>query len=136
MDLVLIISQVAYCNSWLGAKCSSKIASPVNLASRGSFSPFFRLLDLDNDCLVELTNPEAYMALSYIWGKADVFKTVNSIIEEMKMPDSHMRNLNKFPKSIADIIMLATALGYRYLRIDSLCIIQNNGEDESSKYRR
>ncbi|RGP77710.1 het domain-containing [Fusarium longipes] len=64
-----------------------------------------------------------YVCLSYCWGKS-VQKTMTTcnifprplVLEEL-------------PKTIADTVLLCHALGYKYLWVDSLCIIQGNSGD-------
>lgn len=73
-----------------------------------------------------------YACLSYCWGK--------SVQENRTTSDCFPRllDLEKLPKTIADAIQLCHALGYQYIWVDSLCIIQGNTEDwrrESSRMR-
>lgn len=44
--------------------------------------------------------------------------------------------LKRMPKTIADAIRLCFALGFRYLWVDSLCIIQNDSQDRQEEASR
>ncbi|KAI0859771.1 heterokaryon incompatibility protein-domain-containing protein [Xylaria cubensis] len=77
---------------------------------------------------------QPYIALSYCWGKSMQYFTclrtnnleaLHSCIEEKKLPKSHR-----------DTLQLARDLGFRYVWIDALCIIQGDGEDWASESRR
>lgn len=64
-----------------------------------------------------------WVALSHCWGKANTFKTTLKTIE------SHKRGIEweELPKTFKDAVIVTRALGVRYLWIDSLCIIQDDG---------
>jgi hypothetical protein len=79
-----------------------------------------RLYPIMEPCAV----PE-YLALSYCWGKTQ-FKTLTS-----QTIDEYKRNIDYsvLPKTIQDAINVTRRLGYSYLWVDALCIIQNSKED-------
>ena len=67
----------------------------------------------------------AYAALSYVWGESQANST-------------NTRNLSAYlegidasclPQTLRDAIVTTNAFGIRYLWLDSLCIIQDSGED-------
>ncbi|KAF2436003.1 HET-domain-containing protein, partial [Tothia fuscella] len=66
-----------------------------------------------------------YLALSHRWGGANVLRTTKVNIE------SHKQSIPiKFlSKTFIDAIYLAAYLGFSYLWIDSICIIQDSPED-------
>ncbi|KAI0142090.1 heterokaryon incompatibility protein-domain-containing protein [Pestalotiopsis sp. NC0098] len=130
IDLNLVQSWVGNCNKWHGVDC----AGSSHRADRTTvFDPFIRLLDLKEDRLVELQDPEAYVALSYVWGTDRVFQTIGDNIEELKRPRGLSQHREMFPKSIQDATTLAKTLGYRYVWIDSICIIQDNKRDKMTQ---
>lgn len=73
-----------------------------------------------------------YIALSHCWGESQPFVTTPASLSDMKMgflPE-------KAPPTFRDTILIARELGIKYLRIDSLCIIQGDEVDwqiESSR---
>jgi hypothetical protein len=66
-----------------------------------------------------------YLTLSHCWGGADIvkLKKANLIQFHKNIP------LEWLPRTFLDAIRITSLLGYQYLWIDSLCIIQDNVED-------
>ncbi len=70
-----------------------------------------------------------YITLSYCWGRQPFLTTVSSNI------DSHLQKLedSKLPQTFRDAIKVTRKLGFRYLWIDALCIIQDSMEDKTKE---
>lgn len=68
-----------------------------------------------------------YLTLSHCWGGA------NMLLLESSTADSLFSGvgLSTMPKSFRDAVHVTTRLGYNYLWIDSLCIMQDSAEDWS-----
>ncbi|KAK4943210.1 hypothetical protein LTR10_017234 [Elasticomyces elasticus] len=68
-----------------------------------------------------------YVALSYCWGAS------KHIITKSANYDQHLHNISwsAIPATYRDAINFTRALGYRYLWIDALCIIQDDKQDWS-----
>jgi hypothetical protein len=86
-----------------------------------------RLVQLDE---IFTPAPLEYLALSYVWGKEYQLITTSSTLEAFKRrlpidPDSPKR----LPRTIEDAISVAQSLGYRFLWVDALCIIQDSPQD-------
>ncbi|KAL7912412.1 heterokaryon incompatibility protein domain-containing protein [Trichoderma velutinum] len=70
-----------------------------------------------------------YCALSYCWGKATsssgFYKTTkaNLLSHENAMP------LHKLPATLRDAIVVARNLGFQYIWIDAICIVQDDGAE-------
>jgi hypothetical protein len=67
-----------------------------------------------------------YATLSYCWGPSgDILKTTEANLEQ------HCRNIDFewLPNTLKDAVLVAKRLGFRYLWIDSLCIIQGHSLD-------
>ena len=66
-----------------------------------------------------------YICLSHCWGKGTIRKTTTATLTE------HKRRIpsEKLPQTFQDAISFAYRLGFEYLWIDSLCIIQDSRED-------
>ncbi|KAK4235202.1 heterokaryon incompatibility protein-domain-containing protein [Achaetomium macrosporum] len=81
-----------------------------------------RLIELE-----ESTKPPKYACLSYCWGSdiSDILTTTRDNIH------SHLNGIqvDKLPKTIADAIKVCRELRIDYLWVDSLCIIQRDGDD-------
>jgi hypothetical protein len=73
-----------------------------------------------------LNTPQApYLTLSHCWGGADIVKLTTSNLSQFhsNIPFSLL------PKTFTDAIRITVLLGYSYLWIDSLCIIQDSTTD-------
>jgi hypothetical protein len=66
-----------------------------------------------------------YLALSYRWGDAKITKTFKQNL------DSHKQSISyaSLSKTFQDALITARRLGFHYIWIDSLCIIQDSPED-------
>jgi hypothetical protein len=91
----------------------------------------------DGDDVVQLQEMQgkknvSWIALSYRWGDSSPFSTtqqnLRSHVEGMK--------LTALPRTFQDAIKVTRALGYNYLWIDSLCIIQGKDGDFSEESKR
>jgi len=66
-----------------------------------------------------------YTALSYCWGRTQHISTLKSNY------DHHLRNIpwSSLAVTYQDAMSFTRALGYKYIWIDSLCIVQDDRED-------
>jgi len=66
-----------------------------------------------------------WIALSYCWGSSKALRTTLETIHHFykRIPMCDM------PKTLRDAVIITRRLGYQYLWIDSLCIIQDSEED-------
>lgn len=73
---------------------------------------------------------EPYVALSYVWGKSAQGELPYVTKRQTVMGHIDERGLEKpwkeLPRTIQDAISIVRGLGYRYLWIDSLCIVQDS----------
>jgi len=99
-------------------------------------TPFLptRVIDVEKICLHISLNGERshYLALSYCWGGPQIFKTTNDTLasKTTALP------LNALPKTLRDAVEITKQLGFRYLWIDSLCIIQDSESDVAVEINR
>lgn len=77
----------------------------------------------------QLQDNVEYVTLSHCWGNAHVFKLErrNFMALRASIP------VDKLPRTFQDAMHIVRRLGYRYLWIDSLCIIQDSKEDWSQE---
>lgn len=66
-----------------------------------------------------------YLALSHCWGKPRFLTTTTANIDKHKICVS----MSDMPQNFQDAVIVARRLGFRYLWIDSLCIIQDSESD-------
>ncbi|KAF6834525.1 hypothetical protein CMUS01_06111 [Colletotrichum musicola] len=70
--------------------------------------------------------PEPYVALSYVWGDEKAYTTLTENVMLHRMHGGLEDVLLRLPKAIQDAIDLVRRLGFRYMWIDRLCIVQNS----------
>ncbi|KAF5965910.1 hypothetical protein FBULB1_11988 [Fusarium bulbicola] len=110
---------------------SLECAMPANLLFAEAFPGLrvLRLIDIEDDCLVEITRLEKYIALSYVWGAVANFRLTKANRTALLRPGSIGRVFEMLPNTIQDAITLTRRLGCRYLWVDALCLLQNDTED-------
>jgi hypothetical protein len=66
-----------------------------------------------------------YVTVSYCWGAGATLKTTRTNLEK------HTREISlaAFPETLRDVILFARGLGFRYVWIDAVCIIQGDDLD-------
>ncbi|GAP89253.2 putative heterokaryon incompatibility protein [Rosellinia necatrix] len=71
---------------------------------------------------------EPYVALSYVWdsGGAYAYTTTSENVMLHRTPGSLDKVVQQLPATIRDAIDLVRRLGFRYLWIDRLCIVQDS----------
>ena len=90
------------------------------------------LVDVRRLCLVHrptLGNASAYVALSYARGECDYLRASRRSMEFLTQPGALASDacLHRMPDTIWNAIAVTRGLGERYLWVDSLCIIQDDG---------
>lgn len=98
----------------------------------GEFKFPIRLIDISKDVSrvvvfnVDRRREVSYVALSHCWGDAQPLTTVKSNL------DKHMRSgieKTDFPETFRNAVDISRSLGFRYIWIDSLCIVQDDRQD-------
>lgn len=121
--------------SWLDECVTSHMSCPISEATRLP-TRVLDLRDFPSDARVSLMETHGmrgqYVTLSHVWGnKATIITT----------PGNYQRHCNgisidELPLTFADSVRVASELGFDYLWIDTLCIIQGDDLDwrrESSR---
>ena len=72
------------------------------------------------------------MTVSYCWGAAATLKTTQTSLKQHAKEIS----LAAFPETLRDAIFFARGLGFRYVWIDALCIIQGDDSDWTEQARQ
>ncbi|KAL9096281.1 MAG: hypothetical protein Q9165_001278 [Trypethelium subeluteriae] len=87
----------------------------------------------DDICLVETWTPNAdWVALSHCWGGSSPVCTTSDTLDSFFLGIK----IDQVPQTFRDTMTITRRLGFRYVWIDSLCIIQNRESDwlrESAK---
>lgn len=132
IDGSLMRQWVTNCKKWHSTTCGSleNAQKPnVNQFRSGSI----RLLDLEENRVIDASDPLPYVCLSYVWGANPVYKTLKDNLDEIKRPGSLAQLHMSFAKSIRDAIAVTRMIGQRYIWIDSLCIVQDDDADKGEQ---
>jgi hypothetical protein len=86
----------------------------------------FRLIDVDRQCIVS-AEAQPFVALSYVWGQEIFFKTTTATLDAVMQPEG-LKSV-QLPPTVAEAIHLTKLLGYKYIWVDALCIVQDSSED-------
>ncbi|KAF2671523.1 HET-domain-containing protein [Microthyrium microscopicum] len=118
---------------WLN-KCLNNHSSDCKVATVPELPP--RVLDVSlaqrtGQVQLYITSEGAvkaanYLALSYCWGQVHSITTTKSTIEDRRKGIS----MSELPRTIRDAVKVTIELGYQYLWVDRLCILQ--GTDSES----
>jgi hypothetical protein len=91
-----------------------------------------RLIDVKTRSIVPAQKGAQYVALSYVWGHREVAKplmlsknTRDRLTGPGGLSDSHFY----IPKVVHDAMVITSELGFDFLWIDALCIVQDDDED-------
>lgn len=75
-------------------------------------------------------NSYEYVALSYCWGKQAPGEGRSwQLTEANNIPHHKSINLSSIPPTCSDAVLIAWKLGYSYIWIDALCIVQDSHSD-------
>ncbi|KAI1464321.1 HET-domain-containing protein [Daldinia caldariorum] len=119
---------------------------------RGLFQPEhpFRLIDVNQECLVRKDTVCDYVALSYVWGRRTtllfpgedekeipILLSLRENVNELSIPKGlsssrpETRKMGRIPLTIRDAIEFTRQIGMQYLWVDTLCIVQDDPEDKA-----
>lgn len=120
-DLPLIKSWISRCEREHGPSCR-----PSSLATRDHPSriPGFVVIDVKKQCVVPFPPGRQYVALSYVWGHTN-YPSASKANWEIFQTEG-VFNAVKLARTIRDAIEITGALGYRYIWVDAICIVQDD----------
>jgi hypothetical protein len=88
-----------------------------------------RVIDVSNQCVAPAHGHCRYVALSYVWGSVPTLSLVKNNMEALMSPGSLRSMRQHIPRTITDAMDLVSILGERYLWVDTLCLLQDDGDD-------
>jgi hypothetical protein len=88
------------------------------------------LIDVLNSCVVP-AGAYRYFALSYTWGTAECNSLTLSNLSALQKPGS--LSTITLARTVKDAINLTARLGYQYLWVDKLCIVQDDLEEKMAQ---
>ncbi|KAH7324569.1 heterokaryon incompatibility protein-domain-containing protein [Stachybotrys elegans] len=127
VDILRVRKWIQTCDTTHGASCVATTAHSFTSVYPGLET--LRLLDVEQDCLVETQRITQYAALSYIWGGVSNFRLSTANRTQLLLPGSLKRLMSSLPTTLRDALNLTRKLGIRYLWIDALCLLQNVPDD-------
>ena len=83
------------------------------------------LVDINQKCIVLGRPGMAYVALSYVWGRAGNFRALQSNKQQLQNPGALESGSFDIPRTIRDAMTVVAILQEKYLWVDALCIIQD-----------
>ncbi|KAK0740066.1 heterokaryon incompatibility protein-domain-containing protein [Schizothecium vesticola] len=115
------------------ARCEESHSGLCRGSGKGVSGRPARVVDVHNNCVVNLSPHDDYVTLSYVWGQGvmteGVATATNTSISSLQEPGSLSSSRHVLPKTIRDAMVVCRKIGFRYLWVDSLCIIQDDPED-------
>lgn len=127
VDISSISRWISTCVATHTDKCVSDAPKRFGDAFPGLH--IMRLVDVYQNCLVEVQDLRHYVALSYIWGAVPNFRLTTSNKKQFLLPHSLDKIWRRIPRTIRDAITLVRKLKLRYLWVDTLCLMQNDSQD-------
>ncbi|KAF2503056.1 HET-domain-containing protein [Lophium mytilinum] len=82
-------------------------------------------------CIIEATTEERFLALSYVWGVTGQIRLTARNLDSLMQPGA--LNRVELPRTISDAIVLCRLLNESHLWVDSLCIIEEEGDEKESQ---
>ncbi|PPQ95893.1 hypothetical protein CVT26_015579 [Gymnopilus dilepis] len=133
IDFRVVKNWLSMCRTWHGSQCDKSTVLSYQDASSHSQIPYFRLIDVQDSCIAWAPAGEAYLTLSYVWGNifaGDILSLRKDNVEVLGKRGALLcpENYKRIPQTIRDAIRVTRELNFRYLWVDSLCIIQNDKE--------
>ena len=121
LDLNLLRSWTSLCESHHGAKCRSPPFDEIHAQAIK-----LRMVDLEQNCVVAAPPHCRYAALSYVWGEGDRLLLMSSTSGTLEKPGGLSGQHCSIPRTFSEAMILARQLGFTYLWIDALCIMQDD----------
>ena len=120
-DAMMVVSTwLSTCNTH-HKDCSRRVVDffPTRILNVGAEGDTIRL----QSSFREFASP--YIALTHCWGAGNILKTTSQTLKERFLGIQSSSLSNTFQ----DAVRITRALGFNYLWIDSLCIVQDSPED-------
>lgn len=124
IDTTLIKAWLDECQA-----CHSESCSPPPLDDAALRYAAFRLIDVQQLCVVPASVQASYVALSYVWGETTRFSLDRGNRESLMRQDGLLQSWDRIPETIRDAILLLRKMELKYLWVDCLCLVQDDPVD-------
>ncbi|KAK4171899.1 heterokaryon incompatibility protein-domain-containing protein, partial [Triangularia setosa] len=134
--------EIQLARSWIGEceKSHGDLLRPwfPGLRRRPSSPPHnLRVINVKSLSLSQLPINAKYIALSYCWGQSNRhFPTTKANVKELQVVQGLAGVWQKLPGTIQDAIGCVCELGYDFLSVDALSIIQDDDEDKAEQIKQ
>ena len=129
INLDLVRAWLTICDSFHENECSNIWTKDLSSSNQ---VPWIYCIDVKRLRLVPIPRTERYTALSYVWGSVDQFRTKKTSLDFLLTPGALSGVLDQIPQTILDAINLTGDLGFEYLWVDSICIVQDDDESKDN----
>jgi hypothetical protein len=110
---------------WI-SDCESQHAGQCQKNITKGLPAHFKLINIDTLCIVDASEPQRFVALSYMWGGHEGGKDLQLVQSNVdQLSQSGGLELQQLPNTISDAIVLCRDLGEHRLWVDRLCIVQD-----------
>ncbi|KAF7560690.1 hypothetical protein G7046_g3455 [Stylonectria norvegica] len=115
---------------WLEECNDSEVSHAVCHLAATKRSPLLRLVDVDKNCIVTAPQDAQYVALSYVWGASGQTCLLKGNIDALSKEDGLKHSSKPVSQAISEAMIVTQRLGYRYIWVDALCILQDSPRDK------
>jgi hypothetical protein len=89
------------------------------------------LIDVEDERIIEGSDSERYAALSYVWGDSNTHRLLKENYDSLAVKGALAQLV--LPATIRDAMTVTRQMGVRFLWVDALCIIQDEGVHKQSQ---
>jgi len=135
IDFQMVRNWFSLCEAWHGDACN-EVEMLNTIMHPADETRSFRVIDVLDNCLVRGESTCTYAALSYVWGRAEVLRTVTENVDKLeqigslKLPEFY----DLIPWTVRDAMQATREMGLRFLWVDSLCIVQDDTTGEKADH--
>ena len=129
VNLDLVRAWLTTCDSFHENECRNQWDSDLSGQKQ---VPWIYCVDVKRLCLVQIPRTEHYTALSYVWGSVNQLLTEKASLGLLLNHGALSSVIDQVPQTIIDAINLTGDLGFEYLWVDSLCIVQDDDESKDN----
>ncbi|KAK0648517.1 heterokaryon incompatibility protein-domain-containing protein [Cercophora newfieldiana] len=132
-DFSRVQGWMSYCDTHHQGSCF-QIEDPWK---RMESPPSLYFVDTEDECVSLQSEPGVYLTLSYVWGtNPSPLTSIRANIDALGTPHSLAESSPlgmRLPRTIRDAMAVTRTLGYRYLWVDRLCIVQDDEVHKSAQ---